>query len=81
MKLELEVDTYVGMGDSGNVECFIFTDDGSRPAMSIDKKLEDLVLEFIELRQVNGKYSDDHNSERKELMNALEDCLALLKQA
>jgi hypothetical protein len=81
MKLELEVDTYVGMGDSGNVECLIFTDDGSRPAMSIDKKLEDLVLEFIELRQVNGKYSDVHNPERKELMNALEDCLALLKQA
>ena len=81
MKLELEVDTYVGMGDSGNVECLIFTDDGSRPAMSIDKKLEDLVLEFIELRQVNGKYSDAHNRERKELMNALEDCLALLKQA
>ena len=81
MKLELEVDTYVGMGDSGNVECLIFTDDGSRPAMSIDKKLEDLVLEFIELRQSNGKYSDAHNTERKELMNALEDCLALLKQA
>jgi hypothetical protein len=81
MKLELEVDTYVGMGDSGNVECLIFTDDGSRPAMSIDKKLEDLVLEFIELRQSNGKYSAAHNLERQELMNALEDCLALLKQA
>jgi len=49
--------------------------------MSIDKKLEDLVLEFIELRQSNGKYSAAHNPERKELMNALEDCLALLKQA
>ncbi len=35
MKLELEVDTYVGMGDSGNVECLIFADDGSVPAMSI----------------------------------------------
>jgi hypothetical protein len=81
MKLELEVDTYVGLGDSGNVECFIFTDDGSRPAMSIDKKLEDLVLEFIELRQSNGKYSAAHNPERQELMNAFEDCLALLKQA
>jgi len=61
MKLELEVDTYVGLGDGGNVECLIFTDDGSRPAMSIDKKLEDLVLEFIELRQSNGKYSAAHN--------------------
>jgi len=81
MKLELEVDTYVGMGDSGNVECLIFADDDSVPAMSIDKKLEDLVLEFIELRQSNGKYSAAHNPERKELMNALEDCLALLKQA
>ncbi len=39
MKLELEVDTYVGMGDSGNVECLIFADDGSVPAMSIDKKV------------------------------------------
>jgi hypothetical protein len=49
--------------------------------MSIDKKLEDLVLEFIDLRQVSGKYSDAHNPERQALMNALEDCLALLKQA
>ena len=81
MKLELEVDTYVGLGDGGNVECLIFTDDGSRPAMSIDKKLEDLVLEFIELRQSNGKYSAAHNPERQTLMNAFEDCLALLKQA
>ncbi len=54
MKLELEVDTCVGLGDSGNVECFIFTDDGNVPAMSIDKKLEALTLEFIELRQAQG---------------------------
>jgi hypothetical protein len=81
MKLELEVDTYVGLGDGGNVECLIFTDDSPTPAMSIDKKLEDLVLEFIDLRQVSGKYSDAHNPERQALMNALEDCLALLKQA
>ena len=81
MKLELEVDTYVGLGDGGNVECLIFTDDSSSPAMTVDKRLEDLVLEFIELRQSNGKYSAAHNPERQALMNAFEDCLALLKQA
>ena len=81
MKLELEVDTYVGLGDGGNVECLIFTDDSPTPAMTVDKKLEALTLEFIELRQAHGKFSPDHEAERQELMNALEDCLALLKQS
>jgi len=81
MKLELEVETYVGLGDSGNVECLIFTDDSSSPAMIVDKKLEDMTLEFIQLRQVYGKFHPDHEAQRQALMNAFEDCLALLKQA
>jgi len=81
MKLELEVDTYVGLGDGGNVECLIFTDDSPTPAMTVDKKLEALTLEFIELRQAHGKFHPDHEAQRQALMNALEDCLALLKQA
>jgi hypothetical protein len=36
MKLELEVDTYVGLGDGGNVECLIFTEDSPIPAMTVE---------------------------------------------
>ena len=80
-KLEIEVHNYVGFTNEGYVEHAMFIGNSDFPDLQKVVKLEDMVLEFIEMRQVNGKIADYHAREKTNLMMALEDCLALLKQA
>jgi hypothetical protein len=79
--LELEVDNYVGFCDDGHVEHLTFVGVSDDPIMHSIRSLEDMTLEFLDMRSIKGKLSDYHRDEAKALMNALEDSLALVKAA
>jgi len=79
--LELEVYNYVGFCDDGHVEHLTFVGLSDDPIMQSIRSLEDMTLEFLEMRSIKGKLAEYHRDEAKELMNALEDALALVKAA
>jgi hypothetical protein len=43
--------------------------------------LEGMTLEYLDMRSIKGKLAEYHKEDAKELMNALEDALALVKAA